>query len=130
MVAITKKYITKDTFAIGVSTTFWADSKITKHLHERKNFTEPDWVVSARNIIEKEHPNLDWVLGGSASSVPFLSFNWIKFHAEGEDKFLKYADEKTNNNQHREPFDIFTSKKRYHTIFSYMFLSIGLFEYL
>ena len=114
LVNITKHYITPNTIAIGVSSTFWEDSRVNEHLSKRTNYTEPEWVVNARTIIEQEYPQLDWVLGGSSSLVNRLTLDWVKFHGHAEDEFLSYMDKKTSNTSIRRPYDILNCNKRYH----------------
>ena len=107
LINITKKYIDKDTLAIGVSNTFWGnDQSLT---------IEPDWVTRARGFLENLFPKLDWVLGGSRNSYLKLDLRlkWKSFAGYSEDSLLKYLDERSDKFTIRKPFDIQCNKGHY-----------------
>lgn len=92
---VTERYITSDTIAIGVSTTFWP------------GFIEPSWVVEARTQMETRHPRLKWMLGGSRETN--VSLNWIKFDGYSEDGVLQFLGGETSSHK----FDIKTATNGY-----------------
>ena len=107
LINITKKYIDKDTLAIGVSNTFWGnDQSLT---------IEPDWVTRARGFLENLFPKLDWVLGGSRNSYLKLDLRlkWKSFAGYSENSLLKYLDERSDKFKIRKPFDIQCNKGHY-----------------
>jgi radical SAM superfamily enzyme YgiQ (UPF0313 family) len=110
LIAITEKYIDDTTIAIGVSSTFWANSRIDKFDIDIRATTniiaEPKWVIDARLILKSKYVKLDWVLGGPNSSYheSFFKFPWIKFQGYCEDEILQYADTKFNRNSF-SPFE-------------------------
>lgn len=92
---VTESYISSDTIAIGVSTSFWISS------------SEPRWVEAARYRIESRHPNLKWLLGGSREID--CRWRWVQFRSYAEDALLDFL---TENNAPRK-FDIKTSTTDY-----------------
>jgi len=107
LVSVTKKFIDKDTVAIGVSNTFW-DSNQSRTL-------EPDWVYRARGLLETFYPNLEWLLGGSRNSYlkPVVKLKWRMFSGYSEDMLLNYLDSKVHKIKFRKPFDIQRNKGHY-----------------
>jgi hypothetical protein len=102
LVDITSKLITSETVAIGVSTTFWYNwyRKIIYSpddiiLSSEKTYFEPDWVIDARELLEKKFPHIQWILGGAGVSNNWTDseqfknkihrFNWEKFVGHSED---------------------------------------------
>jgi hypothetical protein len=79
---ITESYITKDTIAVGVSTSFW------------QSRFEPSWVDPARSEIERKHPNIKWILGG-AREVEYRQ-EWITFNSYAEDSVLSFLSENSS----------------------------------
>ena len=63
LVAISEKHIGSDTIAIGVSNTFWSRQFV------QRNTYEPEWVISARDILATRFPNIKWLMGGSNTSA-------------------------------------------------------------
>jgi hypothetical protein len=107
LVSITEKFISTDTVSIGCSSTFWKN-------YEEKMFEEPNWVISARSIIEKKHTKIEWILGGTeAYAGKLYRFKWRKFYGYSEELVLKYLDEKANKNVSRTSFDIKTLEYNY-----------------
>ena len=130
LVKITEKHIERDTYAIGVSSTFWNTNEDA--LDSRVLLTggayEPDWVISGRDIIERSNKNIKWILGGSNSHSPILKKDWIRFHQYGEDPLLKWLNEQSGNN-HSAVFDIKNTVKYYEesdAIQPYEFLQLEL----
>lgn len=114
LINITKKYVTDDTYAIAVSSTFMLDTESKDGELNRINynaFAEPKWLLDARCILEQEFPNLDWIVGGSNS---YLSYEkeWIKIHGYGEDQILHYLNKKSTKSVENK-FDILSSNTRY-----------------
>jgi radical SAM superfamily enzyme YgiQ (UPF0313 family) len=97
LVDITEKYITSHTVAIGASTTFW---------NANPTNSEPVWAIRARTFIETTHPKLNWILGGSRTSVEQYKFKWTKFTGHAENELLKFLDERTCRKDVRPIFDI------------------------
>lgn len=97
LLTITSKYITTNTVAIGVSTTFWK-------LNYSDGLGEPDWVMTARARLSSK--NIKWILGGANSQQKNLKYDWIKFHGLAEDSLLKFMDESTRQLKFRKQFDI------------------------
>ena len=116
LVSITKKYIAKDTIAVGVSSTFWGVvgdmSEIPKDYHIRSTRQEPAWVTDARAIVEAAYPQLNWVLGGANSELRH-ALHWDSFGGHPEDIFLKYLDEKASRVRHVPEFSIQTHSGAY-----------------
>jgi radical SAM superfamily enzyme YgiQ (UPF0313 family) len=106
LLAVTERYITKDTVAIGASNTFWNSDSASV-------CDEPQWLMKARNIIEIKYPNLIWVLGGSRTAFARNRYEWLKFNGFAEDVMLKFLDEKSSKNQSRPLFDIQSLDHRY-----------------
>lgn len=102
---ITEKHIGTDTYAVGVSTTFW-NKKLDRHMSP-----EPQWVIDARAIIDRRRP-MKWLLGGALSST-ILLLPWIRFHGYAEDSLLKWMDEQVSKRRLSRPFDIVTSVNTY-----------------
>lgn len=111
LIAITERYITPETIAIGVSTTFWYNwtrrvvsrSKINVQKDESYNYFEPPWVIEAREIVEARNPNINWLLGGAGVNdwtnfkrEKTQRFEWQRFHGHSEDSLLKWMDEKSS----------------------------------
>ena len=89
------------------------DQNFTNMMAPPTTTEEPHWVIRTRDILEKRHPQLEWVLGGSQSTKENNHFKWIKFHGFAEDSFLKYLDEKTEFAGKRNEFDIKQSARSY-----------------
>jgi hypothetical protein len=110
LVTLTEKFITKDTVAIGVSTTFWKKLDVILSDQQTGSYkklpNEPDWVISAREILEAKYPNLKWIMGGSGPDYNF-KFDWIHFKGKAEDSLLKFLDQSTD-----KKFEI--ANARYH----------------
>jgi hypothetical protein len=102
LVAITNKHIGSDTLAIGVGTTFW-----NKPGTMLINSVEPQWVIDARLLLASSVKY--WLLGGPASAVDNMKFNWIKFRSFSEDSLLQWIDQNSSKLVRRELFDIKTA---------------------
>lgn len=89
------------------------DQNFTNMMAPPNKTEEPNWVMRARDILEKRHPQLEWVMGGSQSHYGNHHFDWVKFHGFAEDSFLKYLDEKTGFAGKRQEFDIKESARSY-----------------
>lgn len=108
---ITEKYITKDTIAIGASSTFWKidDERL------RTPYEEPEWLVSSRKILQERYPKIDWIMGGGNVYGNVFQFKWRKFISFAEDSLLKYLDDNTNKKVLRPLFNIQKVKSAYLT---------------
>jgi len=104
LVNITEKHITSNTVAIGVSTTFWNSDPKT---------SEPNWATRARSFIEIRYPKLNWILGGSRTSIDQHKFKWVNFIGHAENQLLKFLDENTNKKVIRPTFDIRNLNKHF-----------------
>lgn len=114
LVELTKKYITKETYAIGVSSTFMLDTEIKNgdvNNINYKNPTEPQWVLAARRELESQF-RLDWIMGGSNSYL-FFEKDWIKIHGYGESGIIRYLNEKSKKSVSLN-YDIVHAQTRYH----------------
>lgn len=103
LVNITSMYISSNTLAIGISTTFW------KPVASRaENDYEPQWVIDARIRLNAKH--ICWLLGGTA--VIFhetFKFPWIRFTGLSEDSLLTWLDQNSRKLVKRNAFEITTS---------------------
>jgi hypothetical protein len=100
---LTEKYIDSTTIAIGASSIFW--EKISARAWTPY---EAKWVVAAREIVERRHPNVKWILGGYNIEAPSIKMNWVKFVGYAEDSLLKWMDENSGKYLRRDLFDIQT----------------------
>jgi hypothetical protein len=127
LVSITEKFIDKDTYAIGVSSTFMLDTEIKDGDINNINYksaSEPTWLLNAREVIEKKH-KIDWIIGGSNSYL-FFEKDWIKIHGYGEEGILKYLNEKSQKSVNKK-YDIVNARTRYDAcdqIFNYEVLNL------
>jgi hypothetical protein len=103
IVAITEKYLTKNTISVGISTTFWEAPDYSPGSYLKI----PNWVTEARSAIEKRNPSLHWVLGGTRTGHYNTDSTWIKIDRDPEDTYLKFlAGESLKE---RKIFDLQTS---------------------
>ena len=90
----TKKFITKDTLVIGISTTFlvanlikWSDGSISPF---------PEHVLKTARLLKDEHPNIKFVLGGYGSEHIYggdtFSACIMSYTEASEDIFLEYIN--------------------------------------
>lgn len=105
LVQITEKHISKNTLAIGVSSTFWNSANDSVERICIDGYIEPDWVINARTILDKKY-NIKWLLGGDKAERNPLRFKWIKFLGNAEDTLLKWMNENSNNKVKAKPFDV------------------------
>ena len=103
LVAITDKHIGADTIAVGVSSTFWDERWKTGY--NSIDHLEPDWVLNAREVVERKH-KLHWLLGGGKSNFSPYKCQWIKMHGFAEDELLRWLDQNSGRYVRRELFDI------------------------
>lgn len=90
----TKKFITTDTIAIGISTTF-----LSNHVYIRKNGTPsrlPEHLEIVARMLKKEFPNLKIVLGGYGADSVYMDgipdASIMSYTSSNEDVFLEYLD--------------------------------------
>lgn len=114
LVAVTEKFISSQTLAIGVSSTFWKPSKsiggLLNRWSHKEEFFEPQWVIAAREIIQKTFKGR-WLLGGPGHVLANHRglknyFEWDIFHDYSEDSLLTWLDELTHSRNTRPMFDI------------------------
>ena len=112
---ITEKWITDETVAIGVSSAWWSKSIAPGEsgMRQRRSWDEPDWLLTARSIIENKFPNLKWIAGGSAIERGEQSLNWIKFKGHPEEEVIKWLDQEHSKFKIRPLFDIKTLDHRF-----------------
>ena len=116
LIKITEKHIDKNTYAIGVSSTFWntnEDEFENNNLNVIGGAYEPDWVIAARDKLEPLYTNVKWILGGSNSHSPLIKKEWVKFHMYAENALLKWLNEQSGNTMQLEEFDIKNTIKYY-----------------
>lgn len=108
LVAITEKHIDSTTKAIGVSTIFWTPTR--RNTNAFRPLMEPEWVVSARSLIESKHKDLHWLLGAGDRDFTsdVLKYNWIIFKSYAEDQLLNWMNNQYLRFKKTEPFDIKT----------------------
>jgi Radical SAM superfamily len=104
---ITAKYIGGDTLAVGVSSTFWHGRGDDVRPTKMRGF-EPDWVIKARELVEKQHPKLYWLLGGARTEYKTSHKHWVRFSGYAEDSLLKWMDQNTNRYVRRDLYDVQT----------------------
>lgn len=114
LVELTVKHITKETVAIGVSSTFWKPSAsiggLIKRWSAQDQYFEPEWVISARQALSGKFSGY-WILGGPGHVLANNRglknyFSWEIFYDYSEDNLLKFFDEKCPAHSHRSQFDI------------------------
>jgi len=110
---ITEKYIDKDTYAIGVSATFWNLDVIDIDNVRQVVIPVPKWARTARQKIESKYPNIEWILGGASANAVHSKMKWLRMPDYAEDKILKYFDEKSGNKIIRPNFDIKNYVRKY-----------------
>jgi hypothetical protein len=103
---IARKYINKDTLALGFSSTFWDVQIIKVDGISVGGIEYPRWVKHLRNVFKKECPHLKWILGGSNSYTPVFEDDWVRIHQFAEDEILRYFDKLTGKTVQRPLFNI------------------------
>ena len=100
---VSKKFISKDTLAIGLSTTFYTVSEVnSKFIHNDRNKFEflefPGNVLTVIEETKNRCPNIKVVIGGAKSeSGKKLPYVDAVIHGYAEDKFLEYLNSLPNN---------------------------------
>jgi radical SAM superfamily enzyme YgiQ (UPF0313 family) len=92
---ITSRFLSNETIAIGISTTFF-------------DLTTLDKLVAVRKLIEESNNRVQWIAGGyfaGTNRVKELE-RWIQFSGIGEDNLLRWLDTQSGNTVERKPFDI------------------------
>lgn len=92
-----EKFITTDTLAIGLSTTFYTVNEVnSKFIHNDKNKFDVEFPNNVLTVIEhskKKYPNVKVVIGGAKSeagkALPYVD---AVIHGYAEDKFLNYLN--------------------------------------
>lgn len=106
MADLTERYITKDTYAIGCSATFWNLDVQVRDGVKRVEIPVPKWVRLAREKIESKHPNIEWILGGASANSVYSTLKWLRMPDYAENNILKYFDERSGAKIVRPVFDI------------------------
>jgi radical SAM superfamily enzyme YgiQ (UPF0313 family) len=103
LLEVSKKFITSDTIAIGLSTTFYTVNEVnSKFIHnDRNKFEFLEFPTNVLSVIEKTkeiYPNIKVVIGGAKSeagkNLPNID---AVIHGYAEDKFLEYLNSLPNN---------------------------------
>lgn len=99
----TKRFVTDETLAIGISTTFYTVNDVKKKfIHNDRNkfdFLEfPSNILTTIDKIKEEFPKIKVIVGGakseSAKEIPFVD---AVIHGYGEDKVLDYLNTLPHN---------------------------------
>jgi len=114
LVAITRKYITDSTVAIGISTTFWEKINPGNKIEGGFYNIEPTWVLKARECLSEFKG--DWILGGSSGTALYTSLPWVRFINESEDSLLKHLDGRMSFFKLRNQFSIITQNSDYNDL--------------
>jgi radical SAM superfamily enzyme YgiQ (UPF0313 family) len=99
IVQITNRFLSDETIAIGLSTTFFIDESYQK-------------LSKAREIIEASNKKVKWVAGGYYAGINRYEplKDWIQFSGLAEDTFLTWMDEQRGKTAKRNLFDITTCR--------------------
>ena len=102
IVQITERFLSDETIAIGMSTTFL-------------NFESSRRLLQARQIIESRNKKVKWVAGGYYAGISRYDAlkDWIQFGGLAEDQFLSWLDEQKGKTIKRNLFDITTCRHRW-----------------
>jgi hypothetical protein len=102
VVQITKRFLSDETIAIGMSTTF-LDLETSRKL------------LAARKIISSENQKVKWVAGGYYAGINRYDAlkEWIQFSGLAEDTFLSWLDEQRGLKSDRKLFDITTCRQQW-----------------
>jgi Radical SAM superfamily len=109
LIAITENHIDDDTLMIGVSNTFWT---WTDRDMPNWKLTLPDWLISAKNLIELKYPKIKWAMGGCKTHLSEYS-DWENFIGSAEDSLIKRLDELAGVSRINKLFDIKSAFNRY-----------------
>jgi radical SAM superfamily enzyme YgiQ (UPF0313 family) len=110
---ITEKWISDETVAIGVSSAWWSQAFNGVRGRNTQSWIEPDWILTARKIVENRFPQLKWVAGGSAVEKGYHKLDWIKFQGHPEEDLIKWLDKEHSKFKIRPLFDIKTLDHRF-----------------
>jgi radical SAM superfamily enzyme YgiQ (UPF0313 family) len=102
LLEVSKKFISKSTLAIGLSTTFYTVSNDnSKFIHNNRTKFDLDFpknIVSVIENIKNKFPNIKVIAGGakseSAKTLPYVD---VIIHGYAEDKLLNYLNSLPNN---------------------------------
>ncbi len=91
---IVKKFVTTDTYVLGISTTF-----ICNHVYKRKDGTSsafPEHLENVIKVVKQEFPKLKVILGGYGADKLYMSglsdASFMSYTSSNEDIFLEYID--------------------------------------
>jgi radical SAM superfamily enzyme YgiQ (UPF0313 family) len=99
----TKKFVTEDTLAIGISTSFYTVNDVkTKFIHNDNNKYEflelPENILTVVDNLKNRYPKLKLIIGGSksesAKNIPIVD---VVIHGYAEDKMLDYLNSIPHN---------------------------------
>jgi len=104
LVVLSEKFITENTLAIGISTTFYNSTEGTnkKYITNDRNKFDlldiPSNILETVNAVKKNYPSIK-VLAGGAKSEPAQQISCIDtvIHGYAEDKVLDYLNSLPNN---------------------------------
>jgi radical SAM superfamily enzyme YgiQ (UPF0313 family) len=110
---LTLNWMSKETIAVGVSSTWWSSPMEDTILRVNRLDAEPSWVKIARRLVEEKNKTVKWILGGANSTSKNTSLEWIRFHNHPEDEIVRWADSQSGKFKLRKPFDITTLSHRF-----------------
>jgi radical SAM superfamily enzyme YgiQ (UPF0313 family) len=102
---ITKKFIGKNTLAVGVSSTFYEGQTIKGFETNRKQTSFlPDNVINTVSLLKERYPSIRFILGGANSrKYQFDGLFSAVFHNYSENSFLEYIREIKNDRKRLWP---------------------------
>lgn len=108
LVGAVEKFITADTLAVGVSTTFYKNDDASEFMPSDNDYSSfPENVLDTLTYIKNNHSQVKIVVGGSRTELlvdnPMVD-KIIQGYAE--DSILAYIDSLAGRTEPRKPFDI------------------------
>ena len=97
----TTKFVTEDTLAVGISSTFYTTDIKPKFIHndmDKYDLEFPSNIMNAVKVVKEQFPNVKVIVGGSksetAKNIPYVD---AVIHGYAEDKLLDYLNSLPNN---------------------------------
>ena len=97
----TAKFVTKDTLAVGISSTFYTNDIKPKFIHndmDKYDLEFPANIMNAVKVVKAKFPSVKVIVGGSksetAKNIPYVD---AVIHGYAEDKLLDYLNSLPNN---------------------------------
>lgn len=98
---VTDKFVTKDTLAVGISSTFYTTDIKPKFIHndaDKYDLEFPSNIMNAVKVVKEKFPSVKVIVGGSksetAKNIPYVD---TVIHGYAEDKLLDYLNSLPNN---------------------------------